>query len=76
MDFDQEFEYERDYPYGDDITEQHLTDEEDYSLPHFCQVCGFAFLDCVCEHNDECPTCGDDIVDCACTLDRRRRRED
>jgi hypothetical protein len=37
MEFDQEVEYERDYPYGDEeITEQYLTDEEDYNWPHFC----------------------------------------
>ena len=54
MEFDQEFEYERDYPYGDEeITEQYLTDEENYNSPHFCQGCGFAVLDCVCER-DEC----------------------
>ena len=68
----------RDYPDGNDeeITEQHLTDEEDYSWPHFCQVCGFAVLDCVCERDDECRTCGGDIVDCACTLERRRQHEE
>ena len=65
MEFDQEFEYEQDYPYVDDeeITEQYPTDEEDYNWLHFCQGCGFAILDCVCVHNDGCPTCGDDIAD-------------
>ena len=72
---DQEVEYERDYPYDDEeITEQYLIDEEDYNWPYFCQGCGFAVLDCVCD-DDECPICGDDIVDCVCTLKRRRQRE-
>ena len=77
MEFDQEFEYEQDYPYvvDDEITEQYPTDEEDSSWPHFCQGCGFAILDCVCV-NDECPTCGGDIVNCACTLEWRRWREE
>ena len=78
MEFEQEFEYEQDYPYVDEEgTEQHPTDEADYNWPpHFCQGCGFAILDCVCDHDDECPTCGDDIVDCACALERRRRSEE
>jgi hypothetical protein len=78
MEFEQEFEYEQDYPYCDEEgTELYLTEEADYSTPHFCPVCHFASFDCVCgADNDECPTCGGDIVDCACTLERRRRREE
>jgi hypothetical protein len=55
MEFEQELEYGQDDEEG---TEQYPTEEEDYNWPpHFCQGCGFAILDCVCDHDDECPTC-------------------